>query len=157
MWFQKRDEKILQTLQSCDGVVARRQIKNLFWRDCSIRSMERRLSKLYQQEYINWPTLQHRRTKPIPEPICWLGWKGAMHLAGQSGIQVPLPLSNNENQLRLLQRRLRKQGFHWIREPRWIQLEHDLSISDIRFAVEKSSSTLPEFSLDIWYSEGMFR
>ena len=47
MRFQQRDESILKTIQSYDGILARRQIKEMFWEDASNQAMERRLSLYY--------------------------------------------------------------------------------------------------------------
>ncbi len=81
MHFQDRDELILHAIQDYGGVIAKRQIHDLFWMGKSERAMQKRLSKLHDHEYINWPTLEHRKQKPIPEPIIWLGWKGTPHKA----------------------------------------------------------------------------
>ena len=83
MRFQQRDESILKTIQSYDGILARRQIKEMFWEDASNQAMERRLSLLFHNHYLNWPNVEQRRTRPIPEPIVWLGWRGILHLAQQ--------------------------------------------------------------------------
>ena len=119
--------------------------------------MERRLSKLRHAEYIHWPSEVQRKTKPIPEPICWLGWKGILYLAGKSGFEIEPPNRVNENQLRSLQERLRKKGMRWTREPRWQQLEHDIAVTDFRFAVEHSIGDLTGLSIEDWISEGAFR
>lgn len=157
MRFQKRDGVILQTIYVYGGVLARRHIKEMFWPDSSIRPMERRLSKLYHADYIDWPSSHHRRTKPIPEPICWLGWRGVLYLACNSGAKVEPPNRINENQLRVLQRRLREQGFSWLREPRWQQLEHDLAVVDFRMSAERSITEVPEMVLEEWIHESEFR
>ena len=38
-------------------------------------AMERRLAKLQQAGYLAWPDQSDYKTKPIPEPICWIGWQ----------------------------------------------------------------------------------
>jgi hypothetical protein len=83
MRFQARDEVVLQTIQDVGGVMAKRQLKALFWCDKSKRAMEKRLAKLKQNEYLDWPSLEQHRTNPIPEPVVWLDWKGAWYLAGR--------------------------------------------------------------------------
>lgn len=157
MRFQKRDGVILQTIYEYDGVLARRQIQSLFWPDSTIRPMERRLSKLYHAGYIDWPSNYQRRTKPITESICWLAWQGILFIAGHSGVKVEAPKQINENQLRLLQRRLREQGISWLREPRWQQLEHDLAVVDFRISTEVSISKNPDLALVEWIHESEFR
>ena len=121
MRFQARDAAILQAIYENDGILARRHLKALFWPHATKQAMEQRLSSLYHNGYLNWPNLEQRRTKPVPEPVVWLGWRGALSIAGQHGVQVQPPKSSNENQLRIIEKRLRDQGIRWHREPRWIQ------------------------------------
>src|SRR5215211_2876763 len=136
MKFQPRDSEMLQEIFENQGFLAKRHLKNLFWKDTSWRAMEQRLAKLFHAGYLTWPTREQYRTYPIPEAICWLHWQGALYVAGLMGIDVdPLP-GDNEYQLRRLEEKLRKKGFHWLREPRWSLLEHDLAIIDFRLAVE---------------------
>jgi len=156
MRFQERDGAILQAIHAYDGVLARRHLKAMFWPDASWRAMEMRVSVLYHQGYLDWPDLEQRRTKPIPEPICWLGWKGALWLAGRNRKYVEPPRTLNEAQLRRLDSGLRAQGFHWLREPRWSQLKHDLAAVDFRVAVEKAVAELPALTLETWILEGVF-
>ncbi len=156
MRFQERDGRILQAIHDYDGVLARRQLKKMFWPTATTRAMEKRLSKLYRSGYLDWPSREQRRTKPIPESIVWLAWQGAQYIAAQAGVYVRPPTTIGENQLRLLDRRLRKQGIRWMREPRWIQLQHDLAIVDFRLAVEKATVPLSYLSLDEWIPEGVF-
>ena len=157
MRFQSRDGDILNAIHSHDGVLARRQIKTLFWPNTSCQAMEHRLSVLFHNGYLDWPNQAHRCTKPIPEPIVWLGWKGILWIAGQKKIYNKPPYNPRENQLRLLSKKLRSDGIRWVREPRWIQLAHDLAIADIRISIEKSVNKMPSFNLDVWLPEGEFR
>ena len=158
MRFQQRDESILQTIQSYDGVLARRQIKQLFWKDTSTQAMERRLSLLFHNHYLNWPNGEQRRTRPIPEPIVWLGWRGILHFAEQQfSIETPEPKNDGENQMRVLESRLRKKGIYWQREPHWSQLAHDIATNDFRMQVEKAVSKLPSITMEPWQTEGSFR
>jgi hypothetical protein len=157
MRFQPRDGEILTAIYQNDGVLGRRHIKSMFWYKTSEQAMEHRLSLLYRNSYLDWPNTEQRRTKPIPEPIVWLGWKGALWIAGQCGIQVTPPTNHRENQMRLLTTSLGKAGIRWVREPRWIQLAHDLAIVDIRMAVEKSVAAMPALLLEEWLPEGEFR
>jgi len=157
MRFQSRDGEILKLVYENDGVVAKRHIKFLFWRDSSQRAMEQRLSRLYQEEYISWPNRDHRKIYPIPEPICWLGWKGALFIAGIHGAEISQPNGNNENQLRNLQKKLQSQGVRWVREPRWSFLRHDLAIIDFRLMVQHALSQLKNLNLERWIPESEFR
>ena len=76
MRFRARDEDILNSIYEYGGVLAKRQLKEMFWPDSTCRAMEKRLSKLYHNGYIDWPNHEQRRTAPIPEPVYWLGWRG---------------------------------------------------------------------------------
>lgn len=157
MKFQRRDGKILVAIHENDGVLARRQIKDLFWPHKTWRAMAYRLSTLRENEFITWPSQEQRRTKPIPEPICWLDWKGILYIAGLHGVRVKSPVRANENQMRLLQRRLRAQGTRWLREPNWSTLAHDLAVVDFRVAVTHSLHDIPFLSMENWISESNFR
>ena len=157
MRFQERDGWILQAISAYDGVLARRHLKAMFWPSASWQALERRLSLLYHNHYLDWPSRDDRRTKPIPEPIAWLGWRGALFVAGQTGVAVDAPANARENQLRLLDSRLRRAGFMWQRSPRWMQLRHDLAVIDFRMLVEHATSLHPSLHLEEWIPEGHFR
>lgn len=156
MRFEERDGRILRAIYCYGGVLARRHLKTMFWPDASGRAMEMRLSLLYRQGYLDWPSQQHRRTKPIPEPICWLGWKGALWLAGHGATSTSIIASPTESKLRKLESQLRQQGLHWLREPRWLQLKHDMAVVDFRLAVERAVSALPNLTLEVWVNESEF-
>lgn len=156
MRFQKRDGEVLQAIYQYDGVLARRHLKEMFWPDKTWRAMEMRLSRLYHQGYLDCPNAVQQQTMPIPEPVCWLGWKGALWLAGERGTPVEQPKTINESQLRVLERRLREGDINWLREPRWSQLKHDLAIIDVRLAVEKAVKELPYLTLETWIPESVF-
>lgn len=155
--FQARDQIILHTIYEVGGVMAKRQIKEMFWPNKTWRAMEKRLSKLYHNGFIDWPDRDQWRGEPIPEAVCWLGWKGAMLLAQSWGLQINPPTNINENQLRNLQSLLRKGDFHWMREPRWIQLAHDITVVDIRLLLDKAIRKRPDLTLSEWLHEGVFR
>ena len=156
MRLQERDGEVFQAIYNYDGVLARRQIKTLFWPQSSIQALERRLSLLYHNGFLTWPDINQRRTKPIPEPVVWLGWRGVLHLAGQMEINVPLPNNAGENQMRLLEKRLREEGMGWQREPRWSQLGHDIAVNDFRMAIERAAIKWPSVTLESWVPEGDF-
>ena len=59
--------------------------------------------------------------------------------------------------MRRLSGQLRKLGIRWVREPRWIQLAHDLAVVDFKFAAEKSVNEFPHMTLEEWVHEGAFR
>lgn len=156
MRFQARDAAILFSIYKYDGVLARRQLKEIYWPEATPQAMERRLSLLYRSGYLNWPSKQQRRTHPIPEPVIWLGWRGILHIAGELDVEVKPPENDGENQLRLLARRLREVGIRWQREPRWSQLAHDVAVDDFRITVEKAAESWPSLTLESWLSEGEF-
>ena len=157
MRFQPRDGEILKAIFDNDGVLGKRHLKNWFWPDKTWRAMEQRLSKLYRAGYISWPSRDQRKNYPIPEPVCWLGWKGALYIAELFGVDIVPPANVNENQLRIFQRHLRQNGIRWVREPRWSMLRHDLAVTDFRVAVTASLGQLPGFTLRKWVTESEFR
>jgi len=157
MRFQLRDEKILMAIYDLGGLVAKRQLKELFWPKNSWRVMEKRLSKLYHNGFLDWPNQEQLRSGPVPEPVCWLGWRGALWLGSLLGHQINPPRKINENQMRSIEDNLRRQGFHWIREPRWSLLKHDLAVIDFKIQVENEVSRSPRFSLENWKFETEFR
>jgi hypothetical protein len=157
MRFQNRDERLLQTIQDYGGVLAKRQVQAIFWPLKSSRVMHKRLSKLKDNGYIAWPSLEQRKHYPIPEPIIWLDWKGVLLLANLTDVSIPAPTTVNENQLRTLETALRAQGWRWLREPHWTQLKHDLSLVDMRLKIEKDIQTFSHLRLVDWQNEGVFR
>lgn len=157
MRFQERDGKLLGVINDYDGVLARRHLKEMFWPGASLRVVQRRISILVEHSYLSRPTKIEWRTRPIPEAIYWLGWKGAIWLAAQRGIDVKPPENEGENQMRRLQRVLREQGFYWMREPRWSRLLHDLTVIDFRLMLEKSVANLPSINIEHWALESEFR
>jgi len=157
MKFQNRDGEILKAIYANDGVLAKRHLKALFWPDKTWRAMQVRLSKLFRAGYIEWPDRSTYKTNPIPEPVCWLGWRGILFIAGMEGVRVTPPVRLNENQLRQFQSRLRKSNIRWVREPHWNQLSHDLAIVDVRLAIEQSVWQLSTIELENWQTESAFR
>jgi hypothetical protein len=154
--FQPRDGELLHAIYERDGVLAKRQIKDLFWPQATQRAMEMRLSLLYHQGYLDWPTLEQWQTKPVTEPVCWLGWRGILWLADEHGWPIEPPRHSSENQLRRLAHNLHEGGLRWVREPRWSQLAHDLAIVDVRLAVERAVSITSGIRMEKWVNEGEF-
>lgn len=157
MRFQPRDEEILTAIQRYGGVMARRQLKELFWPDKTWRAMEKRLAKLHHGGYLDWPSYEQWRSQPVPEPICWLGWHGARLLGTESITDFSDLDANNENRKRKLEVSLRKSGFHWLRGPRWMQLKHDLRLVDFRMIIEAAVHSHKSLSLGRWVLEREFR
>jgi hypothetical protein len=157
MRFQDRDAQILQAIQEIGGVIAKRQLKTLFWKDKTPRAMEKRLAKLRSAAYIAWPSKEQRRIYPVPEPVIWLDWKGISCLASRSGIHFDPLKKIKENQMRTLQKDLRTQGLTWLREPRWSQLAHDLITIDIRLRFQHFCNLSDRITLEKWINESTFR
>ena len=91
MRFQERDSAILLTIYEYGGVLALRHLKGLFWPHTTLRAMQKRLAKLAENSYLDRPTAYQRKTQPIPEPICWLAWKGIIWVAGQNNVVLDRP------------------------------------------------------------------
>jgi hypothetical protein len=155
--FQGRDSEILRTIQKYDGVLSRRHLKKIFWSNKSGKAMQRRLSKLFHNGYLDWPNAHQRKTKFIPESLVWIGWKGIIHLASLDSIYVEPPKKENENQMRILQARLRKHNIRWVREPNWNQLVHDFHVIDFRLSIENSVKDVHHLYLENWIPESKFR
>jgi hypothetical protein len=157
MRFQPRDGTIISTIYNYGGVLARRHIQEMFWPHATQRAALKRLAKLVDSAYLAKPSTHQRRTHPLPEPVYWLGWHGVLWLAGQSNIAVKPPTNDGENQMRKLAKLLRDHGIRWLREPRWIQLAHDLAVVDFRRSVEWSVNQHLDLRLERWRNESTFR
>jgi len=157
MRFQLRDEELLNAIQRYGGVIAKRQLKVLFWPDKTWRAMEKRLAKLHRGGYLLWPAREQWRSQPVPEPICWLGWRGALLLGKASSADLSDRDASTENRQRKLAADLRTSGFHWLREPRWLQLKHDLRLVDFRLIMEEAVHQHSSLSIGSWVLESEFR
>lgn len=157
MRFQPRDGEMLWGIYNSDGVLARRHLKRMFWQNASLRAMLRRLSLLVEHDYLARPSRCQWKTKPIPEAIYWLDYRGAIWIAEQMGLEIEPPKNSGENQMRKLQRTLREQGAPWMREPRWGKIHHDLTVVDFRLSLERSVGELPNISIEQWVRESEFR
>lgn len=157
MRFQARDGAILSAIYHHDGILARRHLKARFWPNSTLRAVQKRLAKLVVNDFLARSTTAHRQLHPVPEPVYWLGWRGILWIAGQQNVTLK-PLANaGENQLRKLAKDVRESGLHWLREPRWNQLAHDLAVIDFQLAVERDIEQLPQLGLETWQHEGIFR
>jgi hypothetical protein len=158
MIFQKRDLEICMAIYRYGGMLPLRLILSMFWPDAKTpRAAQKRIAKLAENEYLNRPTKFQWRTKPIPEAFCTNGWRGILKVAEHQGVVVPSPKNSGENQMRELEKALRKKGIRWVRQPKWHQLLHDIQAIDFRIAVEKSVEGIPSMFLDAWINEGEFR
>jgi hypothetical protein len=157
MRFQERDGLIIWDVFLYAGVVAFRHLKQKHWAEKTDRAALKRLAKLVEAGYLVRPSLQQRRTQPIPEPIYWLGWRGILWVAAKLEVYIDPPANTGENQMRVLAEELRRRGIRWLREPRWIQIAHDIAIVDFRLAVERALGTLTYLQLEEWRYESEFR
>lgn len=156
MQFQQRDAQILTAIYDYGGVLSRTQLKGMFWPGKSWRAMEVRLAKLRNASYLASPDGKQRQT-PTPASIVWLAAKGVLQVAQGHGIEVDLPSRLNENTSRKLEKTLRKEGIFWAREPAWSKLGHDLTLVDIRRAIEKAIGSVTNLRIEEWISEHAFR
>ena len=102
MRFQERDGEIINSIYYFgDGLLAQRQAKYLHFPNVSLRAMQKRISKLCQNNYLQRATHSHWKTNPVPEQIYWLGWRGALWIAEQNDVEVEFPRNSGENQMRL--------------------------------------------------------
>lgn len=158
MRLQERDVLIMNMIYNCDGVMAVDHLWRAFWPGKTLRAVQRRVQKLCEAGYLARPTRHQYRTKPIPQAIVWLGWRGILHLAEQGGVLVKPPSNpQSEYQLKDLAETLRKHGFHWAWRPRWGKVAHDLRVIDFRLAVKEAVKKEPELALEEWLSESIFR
>lgn len=157
---QKRDDDILMAIQDVgDGTLARRHLKSMFWADKSLRAMQKVMSRLYRRELIYRTTVRYHQIKqPRSEPVYWLGWRGILRVAGQIGVdELYEPKNDGENQMRILERELRRQGIRWVREPPTVgKLEHHFTAVDFRLMVQRAVDELPSVSV-AWINESIFR
>lgn len=152
-----RDMDLIQGIYDYAGILTIRHIRQLFFSGLSLRTMERRLSILFHNNYLERPSLAQRRHRPIPEAIYWLGWRGILSVAALQGLEVPEPNGESKNQLKQLELDLKHNGIYWLREPHWVQLRHDIRVIDVRLVFEKAFQTMPNLEVAKWANEHHFR
>lgn len=154
--LQKRDKRLFKKIYAYDGFLTRRQIHDLYWLKVNPKTMDRRLTLLTKNGYLQIPSLEERRNFAIPEPVVWLGWRGILYIAQERGVSVSMPIRINESHLRKLQKELRQTGIYWQRSPRWSQLSHDIAVNDFRLTVEYATHYYSHLELETWVPEGAF-
>lgn len=132
MQLTARDKRILETIHAYDGLLSDLQIQQLFFSGKS--AMQVRLMLLYQHGYLHRPNRRQRAA--LPTMIYWLGDKGAAYVAGLQ--DVPLD------------------EFSWHKEPRLVQVEHDLAVNDVRIAFLKACTRSSDFTLEEWIPASEF-
>lgn len=132
MRLTARDSRILEAIHTFDGVLSDKQIRALFFG--AVSQMQLRMRLLYQHGYVARP--DRRRRASLSTMVYWLDERGAAHVAGLSGIPL--------------------EEFSYRREPKWAQLDHDLTVNEIRMALMQACQTTPGFTLEQWIPQGEF-
>ncbi|MBZ0285217.1 MAG: replication-relaxation family protein [Anaerolineae bacterium] len=132
MRLTERDKHILEAVHAYDGMLADYQIHALFFTGKS--QMQVRTKLLYQHGYLSRP--DRRKRAMLPYMLYWLGVQGAAYVAGLDGQSV------NE--------------FGYRREPKWQQVEHDLTVNDVRIAVVHACRTSKLLALEEWIPQSEF-
>jgi hypothetical protein len=133
MRLTERDKCILEAIHAYDGLLSFSQVKRLFFSGKS--QAEQRLKLLYQNGYLNRPDRKQRLR--LPEMVYWLDKRGAEVVASLEGLSL--------------------REFTWRQEPRWFQIEHDLSVNDFRLDLEQACREYPQVSLETWVPESEFQ
>lgn len=132
MLLTERDKRILEAIYAHDGLLSISQIKRLFFSGNT--QLRVRLTLLYQHGYVQRPSRKQRAS--LTDLIYWLDDKGAALVAGLAGETLDT--------------------FSYRKEPRWLQVEHDLAVNDVRIAFQQACEQSDEFSLAEWIPEGDF-
>ncbi|MCA9933370.1 MAG: hypothetical protein KC415_05570 [Anaerolineales bacterium] len=156
MVLTDRDIALLTFIYDYNGVVTKDHLQRRFWPHTQRRAMTTRLSRLFHNRYISWPTPEQRVNYTIPQTVVWLNWQGILVIARQQGLDIPPPTNESEWQLRQLYKRLRQHGLRWRRLP-LNTLRHDLLGIDIRLKFEHDAHQLPHLSIPIWHNQGVFK
>lgn len=132
MRLTDRDRRILEAVHAYDGMLSEGQIRSLFFTGRTATQV--RLMLLYQHGYLNRP--DRRQRAALPAMVYWLSEKGATYVAGLYGQSLS--------------------EFAWRKQPRMMQVEHDLAVNDLRILINKACQSLPLFSLNQWVSASEF-
>ncbi|MCA0456139.1 MAG: replication-relaxation family protein [Chloroflexi bacterium] len=132
MRLTDRDRRILEAVHAYDGMLSENQIRALFFTGRTATQV--RLMLLYQHGYLNRP--DRRQRAALPAMIYWLSEKGAALVAGLYGQHLS--------------------EFTWHKQPRMMQVEHDLAVNDLRILIQKACHSLPQFALKQWIAASEF-
>ena len=139
--LSEKDKQIFDMLYACDGIMAIRQIKELFYPDNKDESGVRsRMRKLFDWKYLNQP--DENQIRHVPEHIYWLDVDGYKVVYGRMGRVV------TQNDIP----RLKKIATF---NP-WI-LEHHLEVVDVRIKFMQTAQAHEEIELLRWVGERNFR
>jgi hypothetical protein len=139
MRLTERDLYIFEAIHAFDGMLGAQQIRRLRYRDGkplfkSWRTTRERLSKLYQNGYIDRP--DRRQRAALIDMVYWLTERSAALVAGLHGQELD--------------------EFRWRRQPRWSMVEHDLAVNDFRLAIVEACGNVPGLELAEWQPAGEF-
>ncbi|GIL13919.1 MAG: hypothetical protein BroJett038_26390 [Chloroflexota bacterium] len=132
MRLTDRDKRILEAVHSFDGLLADYQIRALFFTGKT--QMQIRTKLLFQHGYLARP--DRRRRAALPCMVYWLTQQGAAYIAGLAGQA--------------------RQELVWRREPKWSQIEHDLSVNDLRITIIQTCRATPALTLEQWIPQSAF-
>lgn len=132
MRLTERDRRILEAIHAYDGMLSAGQIKRLFFTGDS--QMQLRLRLLYRHGYLARPDRRQRAS--LDEPVFWLAPKGAEFVAGLSGTPAA--------------------DFTFRREPRWMQVAHDVAVNEVRITLSEACKREPGFELEAWIPQSEF-
>lgn len=136
MQLMERDIAILETIYAFDGVISLKQVDRLFFSGYGSTTARARMRLLYDNHFVDMPSILEQHEIPYGETVYWLERRGAEYVAGRQGVTL--------SELKYLKR------------PRWSQLTHDLTVNDVRIAVRSAVSADTSLSLEQWVSEGVF-
>lgn len=132
-----RDIQMLTMIYLCDGIMARRQLEDLFFKDKNKSQARRRLRELYDRVYLNQPH-NELQCASAPEHIYWLDRLGYEQLEQILGDGV------NRN-------------WKKIRTFNTMILQHHLEVVDIRLKAMSDVKAAPDLRLSRWVTERQFR
>lgn len=132
MRLTERDKRIMEAVHAYDGMLGFSQLRRMFFTGES--QAKQRLKLLYQNRYLNRPNKEQRRR--MPEMIYWLDKRGAQIVASLNGTPI--------------------REFAWRKQPRWFQVDHDLSVNDFRLDMVQACNHESEIELVTWISESEF-
>ena len=132
-----RDIQMLTMIYLCDGIMARRQLEDLFFAGKNKSQARRRLRELYDRVYLNQPH-NERQCASAPEHIYWLDRRGYEQISQIMGDEVI-------------------RNWKKIRTFNTMILQHHLEVVDLRLKVMRDVKDTPDLRLSRWVTERQFR
>jgi hypothetical protein len=134
LMLSDRDIAIIELMWECEGIMARRQIENLFWAGRNRSGARQRLRLLYDHKYLNQPS-DRRQCNNAPEHIYWLDSLG-YELVGIESKNPKLKRIKTFNPM---------------------MLRHHLQVVDVRLKVMGDVKMIKDLRLGEWIGENQFR